>query len=250
MTTREERYALDDAEPWAMNLVVRLEKGESVWHEDLCGAAAVAVCRLLGDERASGNWAGAIERFEAGRIRKLCRRARGARWEALAELEHVEVRVGTASLRAFVPVAVADQPDQLARLQMSGTDLERRPGYLSGDEASGMRIWMSPVVEMSSAKAAVQAAHGAQLGVLARLGYELGAPGEGHLHQVAYRDFLGLREGKEGDRGLLVGQSEPADWEKLVARVDAEEAGVLGVRDAGFTEVVAGSLTAIVQWEC
>jgi peptidyl-tRNA hydrolase len=227
--TAPDRYTVDDVEPWALNLVVRVERDRPVLHGDLLEAAAKATVALLLDDRASSSWEGAIARWHDGRIRKLCRRARGAKWDVTTHLAHVEVTVRTATVRAFVPCAVAAQPAELAKLQMTGTDFE------DGDrttvrplEARDLVVWISPIVEMTSAKAAVQASHAAQL-VVEKM---RSASPERLAKWVASGGPLVVR-----DAGVV-------EWQELCLASEKDE-DLAVVHDAGFTEVAAGSLTAI-----
>jgi len=212
---------LDDLDPWAMNLVLRVERDQPVLHDDLLAAAALATVSLLFDPRAEAQWKTAIERWNQGRIRKLCRRARAAKWEQTASLDHVEVTVGTATLRAFVPCSVAKQPKELSRLQLAGTDLDRTsPALPEGDVAyPQLRIWVNPALAMTSAKAAVQVAHGAQL-ALAQAPTQLrqawlDAPSPSFEIRLAVAD----------------------EWATDIC--DDE----LVIRDAGFTEIAPNSMT-------
>jgi peptidyl-tRNA hydrolase len=223
------RYVRDDEEPWALNLVVRVEKDQLPQHTDLLEAAARATVLLLNDERASTIWLDAIARWHDGRIRKLCRRARGAKWAATDELDHVELTAGTAVVRAFVPCAVDAQPEQLRRLQLAGTNFTdiAPPGLASTD----LVVWLNPSIAMSSAKAAVQAAHAAQL-VVER--WKAARP----LDVAAW-----LAHGAP----LSVRSADEVLWKFLVETTDfhQQETFYVQVHDAGFTEIPAGSLTAI-----
>lgn len=220
----------DEEEPWALNLVVRVERDTTVAHEDLLDAAASAVVKLLLDDRAQVEWCDSITRWHDGRIRKLCRRARGVKWEATASLDHVEVTIGSATVRAFVPTPVASQPVVLAKLQLSGTDFE---GKADGAiEKGDLVVWLSPRVEMTSAKAAVQGAHGAQL-IAERL---VAASHAGQDEE--------LSQWRGNGCAIKVREATEAEWATLL-EVDEDYLQYCFIRDAGFTEVAAGSLTAI-----
>lgn len=217
-------HLLDDEDPWALNLVVRTERDAPVTHTDLLEAAGQAVVLLLDDARADNEWKPSIERWGDLRIRKLCRRARGAKWVATEALEHVEVTRGTACVRAFVPCRVADQPRELANLQLSGTDFVDigEPKEL---RESGLMVWVNPGITMTSAKAAVQVAHAAQL-VAQR-----------------WRTEHGTRFAESGLEVCVV-TPDAGRWDDLVARARSDSS-LQVIHDAGFTEVAPGSLTAI-----
>lgn len=224
MTITDHHHLRDEEEPWALNLVVRVERDAPPQHTDLLEAAATATVLLLNDARASTTWNTEITRWHDGRIRKLCRRARGAKWDATSVLDHVEVTVRSATVRAFVPCPVDAQPAELFRLQLAGTDFddETEPGVVIPDAPS---IWLNPRVAMSSAKAAVQASHAAQL-VAERWKAVRPLDVEAWLASGAP---VSVRTANE----LL--------WRAL----EQSSRFLVQVHDAGFTEVPAGSLTAI-----
>jgi peptidyl-tRNA hydrolase len=224
----QDRVFTDEAEPWALNLVVRVERESPPHHTDVLEAAASATVRLLFDERASAQWESAITRWNDGRIRKLCRRARGTQWAATDELDHVEVTVGSASVRAFVPVAVESQPRALHRLQMSGTEfLDSEPPVPAGIHEP--TVWLNPTITMTSAKAAVQASHAAQLLAVAW-----------HTKDsTAFLAWLG-----QGARVRVRVGDERFGALASYAQSTTSDIGVV-IHDAGFTEVMAGSLTAV-----
>jgi len=213
----------DDQNPWALNLVVRLEKDVVVYEQDLLVAAAQATLALLYDDRATTSWQPAIDRWRDGRIRKLCRRARGAKWHATDELDHVEVTVATATVRAFVPTAVASQPPALAKLQMAGTDLPARETTYVVPTPNALEILIAPDLTMSSAKAAVQVAHAAQLAT-ARL-------------DPAVRE-----QWFNATRPVFVRPATDLEWRTL------QGPDVVVVHDAGFTEVLPGSRTCAARF--
>jgi peptidyl-tRNA hydrolase len=224
----ENRHETDDTDPWALNLVVRVERDQPVLHDDLLEAAALAVTGLMLDERAENEWKAAIDRWHDGRIRKLCRRARGAKWEATSALEHVDATRGTATVRAFPPTAMDAQPTALFKLQMSGTDFEKAADVAAPVNPVDLVVWMTPDVTMTSAKAAVQSAHAAQLAVERMRG--------------EYPDRLA--EWTAGGRGLTVREATKKQWDHLVEFAEGDPRCVV-IHDAGFTEIEAGSLTAI-----
>jgi peptidyl-tRNA hydrolase len=216
--------------PRALNLVVRMEKGVDVYFGDVARAAGLAVLGLLYDERAANEWAEAIALWRAGRIRKLCRRARGAAWERTASLEHVEVSVGSATVRAFVPTLVDAQPPELAKLQLQGTEFaESVVRSLFAANTPAIRI--NPNVEMSGPKAIVAAAHALQLVVE-------------KWEQRRPEAMLGWLSGAAE---FSVERIDDPLWRTLCAPgADlGDEFCCAIVSDAGFTEVVPGTVTAV-----
>ncbi|WP_110004910.1 hypothetical protein [Geodermatophilus normandii] len=112
--------------PWAMQLVVRVERTAPPTRTAACSAAAVAVVRLLADERAlpGGEWHPRVRRWTDGAIRKHCRRARGAAWARVGALPGVTVSSAGAEVRALVPSALDEIPRDVAKLQLSGSELD------------------------------------------------------------------------------------------------------------------------------
>jgi peptidyl-tRNA hydrolase len=205
----------DDPEgevPWALQLAIRAEKATPPTHEAVCEAAATAVVLLL----ASPEWTEQIQRWENGRIRKLTRRARGARWEALQALPGLTVDHLGAQVRVFPPGPVDEAPPEIAKLQVAGTDLEH--GETKVPEPPYAVLVLNPKAAMSTGKAAAQSGHAAHL-----LFRRLPEPErEAWLHAGAPVHLL-----------------RAVSWSEAVARA------AVTVRDAGFTEVEPGTMTAV-----
>ncbi|SFN10594.1 hypothetical protein SAMN04489713_101254 [Actinomadura madurae] len=203
-----------------MQLVVRAEKADPPNHGAVCEAAATAVVRLLTDPRAAdpeGEWREAVREWEARRIRKVTRRARGVRWPEAEALPGVTVEHAGAQVRAFPPGPVSEVPPQLAKLQVAGLDLpdEAEPG--PPPEPPYAAIALNPDVTITTGKAAAQCGHAAQL--LLRRGRR--------RHVAAWVEA-----------GARVHLARDVPWSRCV-----KEAAV-AVRDGGFTEVAPGTMTA------
>jgi peptidyl-tRNA hydrolase len=210
---------MEDA-PWAMQLAVRLERRQPPTHSAVCAAAAMAVVRVLTEP--DPGWREAVGQWEAGRIRKVTRRARGVRWAAVQTLPGVTVEHAGAEVRAFVPGPVTEVPPELAKLQVAGLDLT--DGAADDDDQAGeplppyAAVALNPDVPMSTGKAAAQSGHAAH---------------------------LLLRQAAESGRsawlaaGLCVHLVRAQTWRRCVERA------TVAVRDAGFTEVPPGTVTAI-----
>ncbi|MQY02878.1 hypothetical protein ACRB68_09130 [Actinomadura sp. RB68] len=204
-----------------MQLVVRAEKADPPGHGAVCEAAATAVVRLLTDPRAAadpeGEWHGAVAEWEARRIRKVARRARGVRWPEVQELPGVTVEHDGAQVRAFVPGPVGDVPPQIAKLQVAGLELaddEPKPA----PEPPYAAIALNPGITITTGKAAAQCGHAAQL----------------LLRQAAAPDVHAWIAG-----GLRVHLTRDVPWRDCVPKA------TVAVRDGGFTEVPPGTMTAI-----
>lgn len=210
-----------------MPLVLRIEKNAPPVRESLLEAVARATVLACLDPRAEpgGPWAPAFDAWCAGRIRKVARRARGAHWAAVQELDGVTVDCDGAQARAFVPGPVGETDRRLTRLQIEGTDVD---GDLRSTEPpGGLCLWVAPGLPMTVGKLAAQVSHASMLG----------AP---LLPADAVGDWY--------ERGcpLAVRQADPARWMRLLD--DAAAGAAVAVRDAGYTEVAPGSCTVIASW--
>jgi peptidyl-tRNA hydrolase len=217
----------------AMPLVLRMEKAEPPRRTPLLEAAAAAALAVCLDERAQpgGEWHDAVRIWVGGRIRKIARRARGAHWQAAQEFPGVTVTVDGAQVRALVPGRIAELPKEIARLQISGSDLPSdEPEPAPGDLPA---LLLNPEVAMTVGKAAAQVGHGTML--LA----SLLSPGE--LETWARRGYA-----------CSVRTPAVAEWKRLHPGDDAADTWrsrrVIAVRDAGFTEVDPGTVTVLAHW--
>ncbi|MBX7549362.1 peptidyl-tRNA hydrolase [Streptomyces sp. tea 10] len=213
----------DEAPQFVLPLVVRLERAAPPARTDALETAARAVLMLLGDERAHGDgaWAEAVRDWEDARIRKVVRRARGAEWRRAEALPGITVTGKSAEVRVFPPVPLDGWPKDLARLQVSGTELDDPEPPDAPDPAQPV-LWLNPELEMSAGKAMAQAGHGAQLAWWALPEAE----------RAAWRD-TGF--------ALAVRTAGPTDWARLTG------SGLPMVRDAGFTEIAPGSCTVVAD---
>lgn len=215
-----------DASPqFVLPLVVRIERDAPPARTDALETAARAVLTLLTDERSvgEGEWAEAVRDWQDGRIRKVVRRARGAEWRRAEALPGITVHGEKAQVRVFPPVPLDGWPKDLARLQVSGTDLDD-PEPPSPPADGVPVLWFNPSVPMTAGKAMAQAGHGAQLGW-----WDLSAQ----------RAEAWEREGFP----LAVREATREQWVRLLA------ADLPTVRDAGFTEIAPGSVTVIAELE-
>ncbi|MGW0480067.1 peptidyl-tRNA hydrolase [Nonomuraea sp. NPDC003214] len=211
---------MNDAELMVLPLVVRIERATPPERTDALEAAATAVLSLLDDP---GEWAAELHAWQfTGKIRKVVRRARGAEWRRALALPGRTIEHRSAEVRVHPPVPLDDWPRDLARLQVSGTELAdtREPG-----PAEPPVLWENARLAMSAGKAMAQAGHAAQLAWWAS-------------------DDAGRSAWRE--RGLTVSVRAAArePFDALAA------AGLPVVRDAGFTEIEPGSSTFVadVPW--
>jgi len=200
----------------AMPVVLRLERPPAARTPTLEAAARAALALCL-DPRAAPDdeWHDAVTTWVDARIRKIARRARGAHWAAVQELPGVTVAVGDAEARALLPGPVDDVPKIVARLQIGGTDL---PDDDPGPLPPGIPvIWVNGALGMTVGKAAAQVGHASMLDAAAR-GLTTVPP-------------------------YAVRTADREQWARLCRSVESGDA--VAVRDAGFTEVAPGTITAI-----
>ncbi|MDX3119618.1 aminoacyl-tRNA hydrolase [Streptomyces scabiei] len=213
----------DQAPQFVLPLVVRIEKSAPPARTDALETAARAVLVMLGDERSGGDgeWAQVMRDWQDARIRKVVRRARGAEWRRAGELPGITVTGKSAEVRVFPPVPLDGWPKELAKLQVSGTDLDD-PELPADVEPGTVVLWMSPDVEMSAGKAMAQAGHGAQLAW-----WELSDDERASWREAGFP--------------LSVRTADRQRWRELTA------SGLPLVRDAGFTEIAPGSCTVVAE---
>ncbi|WP_406403978.1 peptidyl-tRNA hydrolase [Streptomyces uncialis] len=219
---RIEPTGRDEAPQFVLPMVVQLERADPPGRTDALETAARSVLLMLSDPRSTGDgeWAEAVRLWQDARIRKVVRRARGAEWRRAEALPGITVTGKSAQVRVFPPVPLDGWPKDLARLQVSGTELE--DPQPPGEPAPGAPVlWMSPEVTLTAGKAMAQAGHGAQL---------------------AWWDQSD--EEREAWRAagfpLSVRIAGPERWRNLVT------SGLPVVRDAGFTEI-APSDTVVAE---
>ncbi|MFD0269115.1 aminoacyl-tRNA hydrolase [Streptomyces sp. NPDC127106] len=220
---RQGRIARDDAPQFVLPLVVRIEKAEPPARTDALETAARAVLVLLSDGRAhgEGEWAQAVRDWQDARIRKVVRRARGAEWRKAGTLPGITVHGETAEVRVFPPIPLDGWPKELAKLQVSGTDLDD-PAAVAPPTPETPVLWLNPDLEMSAGKAMAQAGHAAQLAW-----WELTTAERTAWQQSGFR--------------LQVRTADRDTWPTLTT------SGLPLVRDAGFTEIAPNSATVIAD---
>lgn len=220
---RSEPGDRDLAPQFVLPLVVRIERAAPPARTDALETAARAVLVMLGDARSTGDgeWAQAMRDWQDARIRKVVRRARGAEWRRAEALPGITVTGKDAEVRVFPPVPLDGWPKDLARLQVSGTDLDDPEPPADADPTAPV-LWLNPDLDMSAGKAMAQAGHGAQLAW-----WEL-SDGE----RTAWRD---------AGYPLSVRTADPDRW------ADLTTGGLPVVRDAGFTEIAPGSCTVVAD---
>lgn len=214
----------DEKPQFVLPLVVRIERAEPPARTDALETAARAVLAILADERSAGDgeWARAMTDWQDARIRKVVRRARGAEWRRAETLPGITVTGGSAEVRVFPPIPLDGWPKDLAKLQVSGTELED-PAAPGAPRPGSALLWLNPELDMSAGKTMAQAGHGAQL-----LWWEMP-----EADRKAWR---------EAGFPLAVRTAAPDRWAELTT------SGLPVVRDAGFTEIAPGSCTVVSKF--
>ncbi|GLF97804.1 peptidyl-tRNA hydrolase [Streptomyces yaizuensis] len=213
----------DAAPQYVLPLVVHIEKTTPPSRTDALETAARAVLTLLADERSGpgGEWEKAVRDWEDARIRKVVRRARGAEWRRASTLPGITVTGTDAEVRVFPPVPLDGWPKDLAKLQVSGTDLTD-PEPPPPPAPDTPVLWFNPSVPMSAGKAMAQAGHAAQL---------------------AWWELPDATRERWSAAGFpLSVRTAAADaWSGLTM------SGLPVVRDAGFTEIAPGTCTVVAD---
>ncbi|MFC8915228.1 peptidyl-tRNA hydrolase [Streptomyces sp. NPDC047821] len=214
----------DDLPEYVLPLVVRVEKTEPPARTDALETAARAVLVMLSDDRSvgDGEWARVMRDWQDARIRKVVRRARGGEWRKAALLPGITVTGATAEVRVFPPVPLDGWPKELAKLQVSGTELDDT-GEPAPPAPGQALLWLNPELTMSTGKEMAQVGHGAQL-----LWWAMA-----DADRAAWR---------EAGFPLAVRTARPDRWAELAG------SGRPLVRDAGFTEIAPGSCTVVADF--
>ena len=219
----------DPAQVLAMPVVLRIERGQPPARTALLAAAAsaaLAVCldprAGLGEDGEPGPWHAPVLAWCSGRIRKVSRRARGAHWVAVGELAGVTVEVSGAQARALLPVAVGETSSLVRRLQISGTELE--PDEPAAVPEHVPVLWLDAGLKMTVGKAAAQVGHATML-------------------LAASLEAADLEAWRAAGWACAVRDAGSGPFARERARP-----GAVVVRDAGYTEVPAGSATVVTRW--
>ncbi|MEU8759934.1 peptidyl-tRNA hydrolase [Streptomyces sp. NPDC048659] len=215
----------DEKPQYVLPLVVRIERDAPPARTDALETSARAVLEILADDRSlgEGEWARAIEDWQDARIRKVVRRARGAEWRKAEALPGITVKgAGGAEVRVYPPVPLDGWPKELAKLQVSGTDLDDPAAPGPVPEGAPV-LWLNPELDMSAGKTMAQTGHGAQLLWWA-------------LPDAARETW------RAAGFPLAVRTAAPERWARLTT------SGLPVVRDAGFTEIAPGSCTVVSEY--
>jgi peptidyl-tRNA hydrolase len=224
----------------ALQLILRMERDRPpAWHTALALAAtaSAAVCLDVRSEP-GGEWHDAVRDYCAGHIRKITRRARGAQWEATAGLPGLTLSADDdTEVRALVPGLVQQLDKRVSKLQVGGTDVA--PDETGAPPATGaLQIWLPPAPIMTLGKAMAQTGHAGMIAAA-----------------LLTADQPRLQHWIEAGLPCSVRRADVPTWTGLSGLVADDDAAwtkerLSAVRDAGFTEVAPGTVTAIsrVGW--
>jgi len=123
-------------------------------HEDAVTAAAQASLRAYLLDPDDPQW----QAWLGGAFTKTVRRAKPGQLAALRPQAAVAVQQGQALALGFPPCTYAELAPAIAKLQVSGTELER-VGWGSNDQLARLCLVVNESVGMSTGKTAAQAAH-------------------------------------------------------------------------------------------
>jgi peptidyl-tRNA hydrolase len=210
----------EDESPWALQCVVKDTKDFTGLQ--LAHALATSVASFLDSLEPETERYEAYQRWMNGRIRKILRRAKNSAWDAVQEVDGETYEVEGVSIRVLTPTAMDSIPRQVAKCQVShlSTTPDEKATY--GSEKPFLKIYTNRSLNMSAPKAAVAAAHVAQLMAM----------------KLTDEDYSAW---KASSFALSVSSlGEVTDFVESVSSV--------AVHDAGLTEVVPGSITAIGIW--
>jgi peptidyl-tRNA hydrolase len=126
-------------------------------------------------------------------------------------------------VRAYVPGPLDQTPRPLAKLQIQSTDLEEVVRVDELPDRPGLVIAVTPFFEMSWGKQAAQCAHAGQWAWMRS-------------------DPQIVEEWNEADRPIIVAHPTEELWSKL------HPTSAVQIHDGGFTEIPAGTNTAIALW--
>lgn len=208
--------------------------------DDAMLAASLALQHMLSLCATDGRVDRRVRAWCSSRIRKVVKRAHGAKWEKALRLAFgddgsradaimadsekslpgaVLVRdfgPTMASVLVLAPMRVSEQPPALRKLQVSGLVLDKTIWKVP-PAGLRLRVLLDDGVEMSTGKAIAQV---------------------GHATQVAFREFSDEQYAAWAERGFPVDVS----WGDVEGACLASPPDVV-ITDAGFTEVKPGTRT-------
>ena len=222
----------EDDDPYSIVFVVRdrVNTGSApiIPPEEDVISAAIAAMVVLFSHVEEPDIRSRVELWCSARIRKIVKRAHGSKWEKAYALIGADIpgevaECGDAAVACFVPMKASEQPPEIRKLQVSGLDLARDLDRVD-QPLPYLSIVLEQDLDMSSGKAIAQACHAAQLA-------------------FRYLEDAGDQTWKASGFKTSVSRGD-------VKSAVEEHACPVIVRDAGFTEIPAGSVTAAAYLVC
>jgi len=212
--------AKDEEDPYALIFVINDTKddaGNIADEADILQASTLALVDLLLSDSAQVG----VQAWLEGRIRKITKRARGAAWDKASDVEvfYTEKTFGRATVRAYTPLRLSEQPQALKKLQVSGLQSENISPK-TDDAENYLHVYVDEKLDMSTGKLVAQVGHAVQL-------------------------FL-----MYGDETKVLEWISSNQMNIVVEKVKSfpEDEPDVTVHDAGLTEVAAGSLTCVAYY--
>lgn len=207
----------DKDDPYALIFVVNDSKndtGELPPEDHIVAAAMQALTGLLLSENEETRTR--VSAWLAGRIRKIVKRAKNAAWDKTAQTDvpYYESSFNDAKVRVFAPIQLSQQPPALKKLQVTGLQATVKHTLVVAEEM--LIVNVDANLDMTTGKLIAQVGHAVQLFIM-------------------YADEEKVTAWFDAGQRVAV---IPTDT------MPSEDSVDIVVRDAGFTEVPAGSLTA------
>lgn len=196
------------------DLVQPIAVARSGSHEDLIAAVASASLDAYLDHGDDPAW----DQWLNGRFTKSVRRATASQLAAVAPLALAVVQRGDAVAYGFAPMPYSEYPGPIRKMQVQGTERPRSGNWADFGSPS---LVLNGGLEMSTGKAAAQAAHGLWIWWLTATITE-------------------RQEWEASGRPLSVCEYDSEAFRRTLQITDVV------VRDAGLTEVEPGTVTVAV----
>ena len=216
---------IESESPLALQLAARVEKVDPPTTSQICAAAVLATIALLDDDRSQpgGDWHEAVAAWNGHRIRKIVRRGRASAWQRAQVPDGVTIERDGAEVRAFVPGPLDRAPEALAKLQIQSTELDEIERTEVAPTGFALSIAVTPLFDMSWGKQAAQCAHAGQWAWM-RSDPEI------------------VRRWNGAGRPICIVHPTRSLWASLI------ETSPIQIHDGGFTEIPAGTKSAVAWW--
>lgn len=197
-------------------IMLLIDKSDPASHLDAIRAVATASVRVYNRDLIFKEALPVWDEWLSGPFAKSVRRADNATYKKVLDLidpnDTYTIKIGLAEVTAFRPVRASEMPKPLKRLQVTGTEL---PDSGFTHSSMGPTIYLDAGLQMTTGKAAAQAAHAMFLWYL----------------------------GQEPGTALINCNIVELASEEFVDRLQSSGSRYV-IQDAGRTEIEPGSTTA------